>query len=293
MPNTYTTLSGLFSAIANAVRAKTGGTSSIAADDFPTAISGISTGEEANLQSKSVAPSTSLQSVAADTGYDGLSSVSVSAVTSAIDSDITAGNIKSGVEILGVTGTYTGEEANLQSKSVAPSTSLQSVAADTGYDGLSSVSVSAVTSAIDANIAAAKIKSGVSILGVTGTYTGGSGGSTINGKLFDCGSFTPTSAVTSAYTISHSLGSTPSAAFLWVTNPSYATRGIVGKYRADTSSESNSASLMAVNDSFTANTGASFSRFRLGWSATALTVNCDATYPLLAGLTYQWLVIAQ
>lgn len=104
---THTTLSNLFSDIADAIRAKTGGAASIVADDFPTAISGISTGEEANLQSKSVTPSTSLQSVVADTGYDGLSSVSVSAVTSAIDSGITAGNIKSGVVILGVTGTYT------------------------------------------------------------------------------------------------------------------------------------------------------------------------------------------
>jgi hypothetical protein len=118
-----------------------------------------------------------------------------------------------------------------------------------------------------------------------------SGSSTINGKLFDCGSFTLTSAVTSAYTISHSLGSTPSAAFLWVTNPSYATRGIVGKYRADTSSESNSASLTAVNGAFSTGAGTTGSRFRLGWSDTDLTVNCDSTYPLLAGLTYQWLVI--
>ncbi len=41
MPNTYTTLSGLFSAIANAIRAKTGSTEEIIADDFPTAIAAI------------------------------------------------------------------------------------------------------------------------------------------------------------------------------------------------------------------------------------------------------------
>lgn len=35
--------------------------------------------------------------------------VSVAAVTSAIDANITAENIKSGVTILGVEGTYTGE----------------------------------------------------------------------------------------------------------------------------------------------------------------------------------------
>ena len=147
----------------------------------------------------------------------------------------------------------------------------------------------------DATAAAGDIASGkTAYVGgskVAGTATGGSGSSTINGKLFDCGSFTPTSAVTSAYTISHSLGSTPSAAFLWVTNPSYETRGIVGKYRADTSSESNSASLLAANGDLSTGSGGSFNRYRLGWSDTALTVNCDSTYPLLAGLTYQWLVI--
>lgn len=41
MPNTYTTLSDLFTAIADAIRAKTGETSQIIADDFPTAINAI------------------------------------------------------------------------------------------------------------------------------------------------------------------------------------------------------------------------------------------------------------
>ena len=41
MPNTYTTLSALFTAIANAIRGKTGGTGTIVADNFPAAIAGI------------------------------------------------------------------------------------------------------------------------------------------------------------------------------------------------------------------------------------------------------------
>ena len=44
MANTHTTLSGLFSAIANAIRAKTGGTGAIVADNFPAEIESISTG---------------------------------------------------------------------------------------------------------------------------------------------------------------------------------------------------------------------------------------------------------
>ena len=44
MPQTYTTLPALFTAIANAIRAKTGGTAEIVADDFPTAIANIPSG---------------------------------------------------------------------------------------------------------------------------------------------------------------------------------------------------------------------------------------------------------
>ena len=61
------------------------------------------------LQDKTVTPSTSEQTITADEGKDGLGTVTVSAVTAAIDANITAGNIKDGVAILGVTGTYSGE----------------------------------------------------------------------------------------------------------------------------------------------------------------------------------------
>lgn len=44
MPNTYQTLGALFTAIANAIRGKTGGSASIKADDFPSAIGAIPTG---------------------------------------------------------------------------------------------------------------------------------------------------------------------------------------------------------------------------------------------------------
>lgn len=63
---------------------------------------------ELMLEDKSVTPTASQQIVTAGTGYNGLGTVTISAVTAAIDEHIVAGNIKSGVTILGVEGTYDG-----------------------------------------------------------------------------------------------------------------------------------------------------------------------------------------
>ena len=151
-------------------------------------------------QTKTATPSTSQQTITPDTGYT-LSSVTVNAVTSSIDNNIQASNIKSGVTILGVEGTvhegitptgtvsittngthdvtnYASASVNVEStinnqnKTVTPTTSQQSITADSGYTGLGTVTVSAVDNTIDANITAGNIKKNVSILGVTGTYEG-------------------------------------------------------------------------------------------------------------------------
>lgn len=55
-----------------------------------------------------VTPSTSAQIITAPEGTDGYSPVNVTAVTSSIDANIVAGNIKKDVNILGVTGSYEG-----------------------------------------------------------------------------------------------------------------------------------------------------------------------------------------
>ena len=73
--------------------------------------------------------------------HDGSGKVSIDATEQA---KIIAGNIKSGVELLGVTGTYTGEAITAQSKSVTPTTSQQVVTPDQGYDYLSQVTVAAI-----------------------------------------------------------------------------------------------------------------------------------------------------
>lgn len=57
---------------------------------------------------------------------------------------IIAENIKDGVEILGVTGTYTGEGVTAQAKTATPYTTQQVILPDSGYDYLSQVTIEAI-----------------------------------------------------------------------------------------------------------------------------------------------------
>lgn len=73
--------------------------------------------------------------------HDGSGKVSIA---TAEQNKIIAGNIKSGVQILGVTGTYSGESITAQTKSATPSWSQQTIQPDNGYDYLSAVAVAAI-----------------------------------------------------------------------------------------------------------------------------------------------------
>ena len=66
------------------------------------------------------------------------------------------GNIKDGVVVLGVTGSYTGEGVTAQAKSATPSFSQQVITPDQGYDYLSQVTVAAIPETETDNAAGGK-----------------------------------------------------------------------------------------------------------------------------------------
>lgn len=103
----------------------------------------------ASFQSKTVSPSESAQTVKADNGYDGLSQVTVNAVSK----------------------TYVGSGVTKKSAATyTPGTSDQSIASGQYLNGTQTIKG-------DSNLTAANIKSGVKIFNVTGSYAGSGGSS--------------------------------------------------------------------------------------------------------------------
>ena len=120
-----------------------------------------------NQDEKIIDASINTQEITPDDGYLGIKKVTVNGVDNTIDKNITADNIKHGVDILGVTGTYAPVTKPIE---ITPSTQEQVKVPDMGVDGFNSVTVHAVDKNIDSNIQAGNIRKGVEILGVTGEF---------------------------------------------------------------------------------------------------------------------------
>lgn len=121
-------------------------------------------------------------------------SASASEFGNATVSDVAKGKTFTSKDGLKLEGTYEPPttEPTLQEKSVTPSTQEQSVTPDSGYDGLSQVTVSG-----DSNLTAENIKKDVSIFGVTGSYEGESSSNVNNCEAYEIDATNPTVAFSS------------------------------------------------------------------------------------------------
>lgn len=180
------------------------------------------------LQEKTVTPTTSSQTVSPDSGYDGLSSVTVNAMPAATQATpsitvsatglITASSTQMAGYVSAGTKSETKQLTTQAAKTITPSTSSQTAVAKNVYT-TGAVTVAAIPSTYvkptatkaattytpttsnqtiaagtycsgvqtikgDANLVAGNIKSGVSIFGVSGSYEG-SGGSGSGGIQYE------------------------------------------------------------------------------------------------------------
>ena len=115
--------------------------------------------------------------------------------------DATAADVKKGKTFTAsdgfmVAGTYepTTTEPTLQAKSVTPTATQQTVTPDSGYDGLSQVTIAG-----DANLTSENIKSGVSIFGITGTLA--TAASDNNAEAYEIDATNPTVSFKTSGTI--------------------------------------------------------------------------------------------
>lgn len=159
--------------------------------NLPDAIDTIPEATDPKLQAKSATPSETAQTVKPDSGYDGLSQVSVGAINKTyVGSGVTKQAAKTitpstssqtavasgvyttgAVTVAAIPSTYVKPTATKAATTYTPSTSNQTIAAGTYCSGAQTIKG-------DANLVAGNIKSGVSIFGVAGSYegSGGSGG---------------------------------------------------------------------------------------------------------------------
>ena len=96
-----------------------------------------------SLQSKTVSPSQSIQIIGADSGYNGLSQVTIDAAALQVKTASPSTTSQSIVADEGYYGLQQVNIAALQDKNITPTVSSQLLNADSGYFGLSSVTINA------------------------------------------------------------------------------------------------------------------------------------------------------
>lgn len=169
------------------------------------------------LQEKTVTPATASQTVTPDSGYDGLSKVTVNAMptaTQAIPSIsvsssglITASATQTAGYVTAGTKSMTQQLTTQAAQTITPGTSDKTIASGRYLTGTQTIKG-------DANLVAENIAEGVSIFGVLGTLA--SGGGTPEGlTAVEYGEIVPANDLMEL-TFQHSMGVVPRAGVLWL-----------------------------------------------------------------------------
>lgn len=136
--------------IGNAIRSKLEVNTTYTPAHMANAILSIPVGGSASpiLQSKTISPSSTQQTITYDSGYDGLSSVIITPVSSTTLNVSSNGtyNATSGTFYSTVNVNIADSEVILQSKTATPSNVPVAVTPDSGYHGLSSVLINPIPS---------------------------------------------------------------------------------------------------------------------------------------------------
>lgn len=267
----------------------------------------VVSGSNPVLQSKTVTPTKNQQTVTADSGYDGLSQVTVNAMPTATQAKpsitvssgglITASATQTAGYVAAGTESVTYQLATKAAQTYTPATSNQTIASQRYLTGVQTIKG-------DTNLTASNIKDGVTIFNVLGTYKGeSSGGGLPDGiSALYSGTYTSPSDQASAVKVNHNLGVTPNFC-IWVVEENLSSTSsirvpsmIMGSGHLKSAAFGTSYpdvsdcyfSIRGYNSSGYQNSGNSQSTNSDNFTPTQVTIYANSAYPLKAGYTYRW-----